>query len=180
MKPIGITGGIAEGKSTVLAMLADLGFQTASADDVAREVRSEPEVIAKIAHAAGLTAGFQPAELRAVLTDPVVRRAVNGVMHRPVLSALFATGAEFLEVPLLIETCLQDKFREIWVVTCGREEQLMRLISRYGVDEAMLILALQLPTRAKVPFATQLVRTNRPLESVRESITQLAKNHRQL
>lgn len=166
---VAITGGIAEGKSTVLSMLAEAGHPAASADAVAREILSEPATRAALAEIAGLPLTFAPSELRqAIAASEAVRRAVNRLMHPAVMDRLAHSGATFFEVPLLVEACLQDRFDRIWVVTCGHEEQRRRLILRYGGEEHVdRMLAAQLPTRAKLPFADLIVRTNAPLDHVR-------------
>ena len=93
-------------------------------------------------------------------------------MHSRIMDAIDASGAEFVEVPLLIETCQQGRFDEVWVVTCGADEQRKRLMQRYGesvrVDE---ILATQLPTEAKIPFADVVIRTNCEPEAVSRSVS---------
>jgi dephospho-CoA kinase len=168
-----ITGGIAEGKSTLLGCLSELGYRTASADDIARDVFNDPGVNRLIATTAALAFPVNPSDLRQAFADrPHVRRLVNGVMHPRVLKGLKESTAEFVEIPLLIETCLQSEFDQIWVVTCGREEQLRRLRKRYGDSfDFHALLAAQLPTSAKTPFADEVFRTNQPIESVRRNVS---------
>jgi dephospho-CoA kinase len=166
---IGITGGIAEGKSTVLRYLREAGYRVASADDVARGLLRAPDVRSAVATAVGLPADFTAPDLRdRLIADGTARRAVNAVLHPLVLAGLAETGAEVLEVPLLIETALQGVFDEIWVVTCGPDEQRRRLIERVGSKAlAQSILALQLPTSAKLPFAHVILRTNQSRRRVK-------------
>src|SRR5579872_1266297 len=149
---VGVTGGIAEGKSTVLRYLREAGYSVASADDIARKVSAEPDVRAQIGRLAGLTSDFTTAELRHhLMSDIGLRRALNAALHPRIIAELRATSADFVEVPLLIETAIQSSFDEIWVVTCGAEEQVARLNLRTG-DEAVSkqFLALQLPPESKL------------------------------
>ena len=166
---VGITGGVAEGKSTVLRYLREAGYRVASADDAARRILDIPDVRQAVARAASLDVSFARAELMERLSSrPESRRAVNRVLHPYIVDALAETGAEFIEVPLLVETGLQDRFEEVWVVTCGVEEQVRRLVERVGDKAAaQQILALQLPTTAKVPFADVILRTNEPRRRVK-------------
>jgi len=115
-----------------------------------------------------------PPQRRRDRADPGRGRGVKPWRHRPGLDGLLALGADFVEVPLPFEVCLGAHFSGIWVGTCGPQEQMRRLLERYPRAEAQSMLATQLPTRAKIPFANHVVRTNLPLEAVRESITQLA------
>ena len=174
---VAITGGIGEGKSTVLTILGDLGHTTQSADSIAREIAAKPEVRAEIAALARLRNDFAPADLRDRLaSSEALRRAINRLMHPLVMSAISRSDATFVEVPLLIEACLQSTFDQVWVVTCGAEEQRRRLLDRYSDPEHVeRMLATQLPTRAKIPFAELVVRTNAPLEHVRRLLSAASK-----
>lgn len=171
---VAITGGIGEGKSTVLRMVAEMGYGVASADALAREIFLLPDVNAELAAIAGVPAPIAPAALReAIAVSDIARRQVNAVMHARIVNAIEASGADFVEVPLLLEAGLQGRFDRLWVVTCGPDEQRKRLLDRYG-DEAHIsaLLSTQLPTRAKIPFADVIVRTNESLESVRRLVSE--------
>jgi dephospho-CoA kinase len=74
----------------------------------------------------------------------------------------------FIEVPLLIETATHQWFDEVWVCDAGDEARWRRLLDRLGGDQesARRLLATQLPTKAKIPFADRIIRTDRPFESV--------------
>lgn len=170
---VAITGGIGEGKSTVLKMLAELGHPVASADEVARQIYTEPAIQARLGEIAALDEGFHPAELRdAIARSDEIRRSVNRLMHPLVMSNILLTNATFVEVPLLFEACLQSTFHQIWVVTCGEEEQRRRLLERYG-DAAHVarLLSSQLPSRTKIPFADFTLRTNNTLYHVRRLLS---------
>lgn len=171
-----MTGGIAEGKSTVLEILSGLGIAVASADLIAAEVLDQPHVRARIVGQVGLPRDFSRADLRSEMNgSPAVRRAVNSTLHPLVLEVIARSGAQAVEVPLLCETCLTDAFSYVWVVTCGPEEQLRRLKARLGSEsEAVSALAWQLPTRAKLPFADAIVRTNCERADVHSHVTGLA------
>lgn len=165
---IAVTGGIAEGKSTVLGYLAELGYSTASSDDFAREVFRDSEVQDRLAALLGARAPVSAADLRAALSrSSAVRRSVNRLMHPGVAERIAECPATFVEIPLLIETCLQRAVDAVWVVACGPEEQLRRLVSRYGKNAAIELLESQLRTSVKMPFADVIVRTNQPVDTVK-------------
>lgn len=163
---LAVTGGIAEGKSTVVGYLRDAGYSTASADEAAREVFGSPDVQAFVSDRLGSS---DPARVReAVASDASFRRSFNRLTHPKILAKLDDLEADVVEVPLLIEACLQQRFDRVWVVTCGPQEQLRRLVERLGdVPSAESLLATQLPSRVKIPFADCIVRTNLPEETVR-------------
>jgi dephospho-CoA kinase len=176
---VAVTGGIAEGKSTVLAMLDDLGFQTASSDQFARQAFYEAEVQAQFSKLTGLPLPVSPADLRGALVgSTVLRRAVNRIMHPHVVASIEESAAQFIEVPLLIETCLQTMFDEVWVVTCGPEEQTRRLDARYGQESGARLIDTQLSSFVKTPFADVVVRTNLPIETVKRYVEQVAQSVR--
>ncbi|MBX3110957.1 MAG: dephospho-CoA kinase [Fimbriimonadaceae bacterium] len=164
---IAVTGGIAEGKSTLVAALAQAGLRCISADEVAREVRAEPATVAKVADLFGIAPDHLDEGLRGVLTDPVARRQLNALMHPLVWGRMRETPHDVAEVPLLIESCLQTAYDYVVVVTCGEEEQRRRLTDRVGdAEKARQLLRTQLPTRAKLPFADRIVRTDGTLADV--------------
>ena len=174
---IALTGGIAEGKTTVLRTLSEFGVRTASADEIAREVLDDPAVSGKVAQRMGLSEPLDREKLgRAIAANPAKRRALNSILHPEILARMIEARAVVIEVPLLVETCLQGAFRRTWVVTCGPEEQLRRLTDRLGDEgEALRMLALQLPTRVKCAFADRIIRTDRPLDSVVSDVRELAR-----
>jgi len=169
---IAITGGIAEGKSTVLAYLDDLGYSTASGDLIARDVFHGAETQRRLSELLGVRIAVSPQSLRDRLSDPVIRRGANSIMHPAILAGIRAATATFVEVPLLVETCLQGEFDRIWVVSCGYREQLQRLTDREGNEVvAEALIRTQLASRAKIPFADRLIRTNQPETSVKRLVT---------
>jgi dephospho-CoA kinase len=173
---VAVTGGIAEGKSTVLGYLAELGYETASSDLYARECFFDEGIQHQLANLLETQIPVSPDQLRPVLASSFqIRRAVNRAMHPLVVDRILASSAEFFEVPLLIETCLHPLFDEVWVVTCGLEEQLLRLAERYGEDQAMLLIDSQLRTLSKTPFCDVEVRTNTPQETVKRFVGRAAR-----
>jgi dephospho-CoA kinase len=159
---VAITGGVAEGKSTVLGYLRELGFATAQSDDIAHGVLDLPEVQSELSESLGLPLPITPEQLREVVWHyPAARRALNRATHRHVLARLRESPAQFIEVPLLLEACLQAEFARVWVVTCGPEEQRKRMLARTSdAEQVDAILASQLPTAVKTAFADVVVRTN--------------------
>lgn len=170
---VAVTGGIGEGKSTVLAYLREAGYATDSADDIARQVILQPPVQALLLERVGATDAAAVRERLA--DDPDFRRDLNALMHPSIADSMIHSTAQFLEVPLLIEACLQSSFSQVWVVTCGSDLQLSRLVSRLGnLERAAEMLRTQLPTCVKIPFADTVVRTNCDEESVRAYVIEAA------
>lgn len=175
---LAITGGIAEGKSTIVDFLSAKGLQTFSADQAVRllwedsDIRSDALTILELPFSAEK---FQIHEK--ISSDVLARRRLNAFFHPLVQSQIHASRADVFEVPLLIEACMYPLFQRVWVVTCGPQLQRERLVSRKIPPEiADKILSSQLSTRAKIPFAHAVFRTNLDLNDVLEQVLAEAKS----
>ncbi|MCL5677221.1 MAG: dephospho-CoA kinase, partial [Firmicutes bacterium] len=132
MKVIGLTGGIASGKSTVTAMLRELGARVIDSDVLAREVVAPGtpglrEVVAAFGPGvltpegeldrkklAGLVFGDGEARARLnAIVHPRVRERLAGELERAAGDGL---PVVVLDVPLLIETGLRELCQQVWVV----------------------------------------------------------------
>lgn len=153
----------------MMGFIREFGGSIVSADDIAREILADDLIRREISQIAGLAGPYDPADLRVkMILDPDVRRKVNAFLHPFIWQRLRNSPANFFEIPLLFETCLQSAYDRVWVVSCGREQQWKRLHQRYGENEfTQGILDMQLRTEVKVAFADQIIRTNSSLEAVR-------------
>jgi dephospho-CoA kinase len=159
-----------------MAMIAEMGYETASSDAMARAVFLRPEVQRQLAEIAeNGREDITPSELRVAMAgSDQVRKRVNQVMHPQIRSLMEASSAQFHEVPLLIEACLQGHYEEIWVVTCGPVEQRRRLIERLDDEEAADALILsQLSSEVKKVFASEVIRTEKVVSEVQSTVRRL-------
>ena len=189
MKIIGLTGGIACGKSTVSAELRALGAAIIDADALAHEL-SQPhrpiynayvERFGREIVAADGTLD-RAAIARRVFADPAVRAEVEAIAHpiirRAAEERLRAARDEnkraaVLDVPLLFEAGWDALADETWVVALPREEQLARLLARdtsMDAGEARARIAAQICARADV-----IVDNSGTKEEIREYIGKLWK-----
>jgi dephospho-CoA kinase len=175
---IGLTGGVATGKSTVARLLAARGAVIVDADQLAREaVEPGSPALAEIA------AEFGPAALRPdgaldrpavaalVFADAGRRRRLEAITH-PRIQALMADrivaalGTQsplvVADIPLLYENGRDAMFEGVMVVWCDRATQLARLVTRDGLDpaEAERRLAAQMPADEKRARATWVIDNN--------------------
>jgi len=173
---IGLTGGIATGKSTVAAMLAERGAAVVDSDRVAREV-VEPGTagLAAVVSAFGDgvvdgTGRLDRARLAALIfADPGRRRRLEEILHplirtRTLELAAAATAAGppliAVDVPLLFEVGRQRDFPDgVMLVYADAATQLQRLREREGLDAeaAARRLAAQLPIDGKRSLATWVI-----------------------
>jgi len=149
-----------------MEILRKQGLHSVSADQVARELWQSEQFFAEISSELGVPKLTRELLREQISADSNFRREVNSIFHPRIWAEIFAKEPFVVEVPLLIEACLQGQFARVWVVTCGPEEQLRRLESRVGTELAGRLIRTQLPTRAKIPFADEVIRTNQALPLV--------------
>ena len=147
---IGLTGGIASGKSSVGRLLAAQGLPLLDADVYAREALApgSPGGQAVLErYGAGVRAPGGAIDRAAlgqiVFSDGAERRWLEELVH-PLVRARFAAELEalvaeplvVLVVPLLFEAGLEALCSEVWLVDCNETQQLQRLMARDGLGEA--------------------------------------------
>jgi dephospho-CoA kinase len=163
MLRIGLTGGIASGKSTVAQLFAARGATVLDTDTIAREVvePGTPGLAALVAALGGeildREGRLDRAELRRrVFADAATRREVEAILHPAIVAELEhrsreSTGPyQVFVIPLLVESRLERIVDRILVVDCPEEEQLRRLMARDGEsrESALQMLETQ-ATRAR-------------------------------
>jgi dephospho-CoA kinase len=180
MQRIAITGGVAEGKTTVLRIFESLGAQAISSDQLAATLLLPgtevwEQLIREFGQAIIAADGARERLATLAFGDAAVRRRLNRIMHPAVVQALQARLSErepsptpiFVEVPLLIEVALQGVFDAVVVVQATPALQRQRLLARgLSLPRARQILRAQLPTRCKTVFADWVIRTHGSLEQV--------------
>ena len=188
MLRVGLTGGIATGKSTVAVLFAQLGAAIVDTDVIAREVVApgEPGLEAVIAHF-GTTILTARGELdraalrRIVFADAERRRALEAILH-PLIRARTLRAFERLDapyalivVPLLLETGFAELVDRILVVDCPEAVQHERLMRRDAADarEADAILAAQLDREARLTRADDVIDNGGSLAATRAQVATL-------
>lgn len=189
---LGITGGIACGKSLVCQFFRELGAAVLSADELAREVvRPGEEAYKKIISHFGkgiLTAeGDIDRSLLAqkIFLVPAERQELNRITH-PAIAHLADKRIKELrqnptvpliiyEAPLLFEAKAEERVDLVLVVTTSPEQQLERLMQRDGLsqEEALLRIAAQMPLAEKISRADILVKNNASQAKTRKLIQKI-------
>ena len=191
LKRVALTGGIATGKSYVLARLAAAGIPTLDADTLAREAvapgtdglaavvgRFGPEVLD------GTGALNRAALAQLVFSDEAARRDLEGIIHPRVRAATDAwlVGLEsdkhavaVVAIPLLFETGREADFDAVVVTSCTPETQLRRLMARdhLSEDDARRRIAAQLPLAEKVRRADYVINTDTTFEATERAVVSL-------
>lgn len=192
---IGLTGGIASGKSTVADLFRALGVPVLDADAVVHELLgSDREVLD------GLRRMFGPEALtpegtadrawlrRHVFTDDEARTRLEALLHPRVRRHMQAWTREqdapyvVLVVPLLLEAGWQDEVDRILVVDAPADLRLKRLLQRPGMDEATAraIMQIQIDDEDRRQAADDLLVNDRDLVALRREVGALHHGYLQL
>lgn len=186
---VGLTGGVASGKSTVSAILAELGAVVIDADVLAREVVAPgSEGLAEIVEAFGpevVTADGhldRPAVGAIVFADEERRRVLEGIIHPRVrersheLEEAAPAGAVVVhDIPLLAETGQADRFDAVVVVDVPLEVQLERMVQLREMthDDARARVAAQAEREHRLAIATHVIENTGSLEELRARVEQV-------
>ncbi len=187
MRIIGLTGGIASGKSTVSAIFRELGAPIIDADEIAREV-VEPgapalaEISRRFPNVVGRDGRLDRRKLaEQIFADLSERAALNAILHPRIQQiflemarALEADGADLViyDAALLIENQLHERMDGVIVVTTTPELQLAHLMERDALsrEQAEARLAAQMPLAEKVRHARWVIDNSRDLASTRSQV----------
>jgi dephospho-CoA kinase len=190
---IGLTGGIASGKSTVARMFKELGAPLIDTDVIAREVVAPGEPgLAAVRKAFGDDIITDSGELdRAALRERIfrdsdARRRLEKILHplirARVIAALKETEAPYviIAVPLLVETGFNELVDRVLVVDCEPQTQIARLMERDGEsrESATTIVNAQAARSDRLAIAHDLVANDGELEATQQQVQSL--HHRYL
>ena len=192
-KIIGITGGIASGKSTVVEEIRQAGYQVIDADAVVHDLQAK---------------GGQLYQALLDWLGPEILTA-DGQLNRPKLSQLIFSSPEhqvksaqlqndiirqalaqerdrlaqsedifFMDIPLLVELDYLDWFDAIWLVYVDEDKQVQRLMERNGYNQAQAQqrIVAQMPLLEKKKYATLVLDNNGSLEDLQQQVRQALKN----
>ena len=192
MLRLGLTGGIASGKSAVAAMLREMGFAVLDADSLAHRL-IEPgqpaydEVLQEFGQAVLAPGGrVDRAKLSAIVFNDRARLdRLNAIVHPRVAEIVFrqfteweragTRDAAFVEAALLIESGIHKTLDGLVVAWCEPEQQLERLVARgLSEAEARRRIAAQLPVAEKLRLATEKIDCSGSLEQTRLQVQALA------
>ena len=180
---IGLTGGIASGKSTVTSYLREKGYPVIDADRVVHDLQAPGGALYRV-----LVEHFGREILdksgvldRAVLgqrifSNPSERDWSNRVQGQLIREALAdardrqaaQSGLFFMDIPLLIEQGYEDWFEAVWLVAVSKETQLKRLMERNHLSEveAKERMASQMPLEVKRSHADLVLDNNGDLAAL--------------
>ena len=189
---VGLTGGIASGKSTVAEMFAAYGVPVIDTDVIAREVVTPGQpALAEIREAFGpgviaADGTLDRAAMRAIVFgDDAARRRLEAIVHPRIGIATAeqadAAGGDYqiIVVPLLVESSLRAFVDRVLVVDCDEETQVARLLARDAESEAQArrMLAAQSSRAERLAMADDVVSNEGDLEQTREQVRALHRRY---
>ena len=188
MYQIGLTGGIATGKSTVLQMLIQLGAAYIDGDEIAREaVCLGSTGLKQIMETFGRDMLQEDGSLNReklgnlVFADPASKERLNKLLHPAIQDKLKEKLAKLekekinivvLDIPLLYEVKYQNQVQEVWVVYVSETLQLNRLMKRNGYTEkdALARIRSQYPIENKKTLANVVIDNSGSLANTKRQI----------
>ena len=185
---VGLTGGIASGKSTAAKFFGALGVPILDSDQIARDVvepgqpplgqlveRFGPSILTPDGHL------DRPALREIVFSDPMARADLEALTHPAIGAAMEARSAaaggpyQILIIPLLVEKNLSAHVDRVLVVDCEEQLQLKRLRAREGstLEQARAILNAQASRAARLKAADDVIHNDTDMNAVREQVAAL-------
>ena len=194
MKTIGLTGGIASGKSTVAHILKQHGLPVVSSDELAHHAleRGTPAYNAVLDKFGNGILNQDDGQInrrelgRIVFNDAEAKASLEQILHPVVITEVKklihyyqSIGIKILiiEVPLLFEVGIGGLFDAVWVVSCSPEIQLQRVITRdlLTADEAEQRIGAQLSLADKEGKADLIIYNNKDMAVLTEQVLQAIK-----
>jgi dephospho-CoA kinase len=192
MKRVGLTGGIASGKSVVCEMLRKKGCTILDADRIAHELiqRGQPCYL-PVVEAFGSEILDSAAEIdrqrlgALVFGNPPSLQRLNQIVHPVVIRQIQSKLAiidfgipgsrVIVEASVMVESGFHTSFEYLILVTCELEQQVERLRIRNGFSEeqARLRIAAQIPLERKKPLADWVIDNSGSLEKTKARVDQL-------
>lgn len=192
MLKVGLTGGIATGKSYVVSVLRELGCEVIDADQVARQVveAGQPafeDIVREFGPTVLTPEGTldRPKLGAIIFADADRRQRLNAIVHPRVFEAQAKWFAEVeardpqaiavVDAALMIETGSYRRFDTLVVVHCDPRLQLERLMARNGLsrEDAEARIAAQMPSAEKLAFANHAIDTTGGFEPTRQQVEAL-------
>lgn len=192
---VGLTGGIASGKSTVADMFAELGAVVIDTDLIARQVVEPGQpALEQIRHEFGERVIDEHGHLnrsemrRVIFADGEARKRLEAITHPAIqteaMRQVESLGGTYqlLVVPLLVQSPLRDYVDRVLVVDCDEQTQLKRLKARDAESEqqARRMFAAQASRKQRLAIADDIVRNDGALEATEEQVRELHERYSRL
>lgn len=194
MRKVGLTGGIASGKSTVSGMFRELGVPVIDADMIAREVVAPgSRALEAIVDAFGEEILTEEKSLNRarlgeiVFSDLSKKKVLEGILHPEIIAEQDRrlkdleregrTPVAIVDAAVMIESGSWKRFDSLVVVDCEESQQISRLRLRNGMneDEAVRRVNAQMPLSEKVKYADHVIDNRGSIDDTRKQVEELMK-----
>ncbi len=192
---IGLTGGIASGKSTVCKIFSQLGAAIIDADVIAKQV-CQPAMPAyqEIVAYFGIDLVLETGDLdrqalrQIIFHDAGARNALEAIVHPQVRKALTAqlkqchAAVTIVAVPLLVEAEMQDMFDRLLLVKANHNTQSNRLLARETISKTLVeqMISAQIDDQQRLHYADDIIDNNDDVKNLTGQIEKLMKSYQQL
>lgn len=190
---IGLTGGIASGKSTVVEMIKEAGYKVIDADQLVHDLQAKGgRLYQALLDWLGVAILLSDGELnrpklgQLIFSSEEMRHQsaeIQGKIIREELASKRDYLAKeedvfFMDIPLLIENDYQDWFDRIWLVAVSPEVQRQRLMKRnhLSAEEADMRIASQMPLSEKMSYASLVIDNNGSIDDLKEKVKSAIKD----
>lgn len=188
---IGLTGGIASGKSTISSILKELGAYIVDADIIARSVVQKGEkAYNEIVQHFGRKILMANGEINRkklghiVFSDSEKLKLLNQITHPEIIGRIKDKVEEYkdigakvivIDAAILIEVGLEWYCDSIWLVSVDKETQIRRLMERdkFAYSDALNRINSQYTNERKSQFADVIIDNNKPIEEVKKKVKEL-------
>ena len=190
---IGLTGGIASGKSTVACMFAELGIPVIDTDVIARDLvmpglPALVEIRQRFGEAVidGSGSLDRAAMRKLIFSDDQARQDLEAILHPRIGAETRRQSAEangpyqVIVVPLLLRSQLRQFVDRVLVVDCSEDVQVQRLMARdtESAEQARRILAAQASRQDRLAIADDVIRNDHDLAHLRDQVLELDRKYR--
>lgn len=190
---IGLTGGIASGKSTVVEMIKEAGYKVIDTDQLVHDMQTKggrlyQALLDWLGEAILLSDGElnRPKLGQLIFSSEEMRHQSDEIQGKIIREELAAQrdglakeeDVFFMDIPLLIENDYQDWFDQIWLVAVSPEVQRQRLMKRnhLSAEEADMRIASQMPLSEKLPYASLVIDNNGSIDDLKEKVKSAIKD----
>lgn len=195
MLKIGLTGGIASGKSTVSQLFSAFGIKIIDADLISHQlVEPGQPSLEKITQTFGSKMLLNNGELdriqlrQLIFSDPNAKQQLEAILHPKIRQQLIRQSDNssspycILSVPLLAEAKMTSLVNRILVIEIDSDEQLKRLCQRDNISrsEAMDIMAIQSSSQQRTTVADDIISNNNSPDKLNSAVANLHKKYLEL
>lgn len=186
---LGLTGGIATGKSTTSKIIKKIGIPVVDADEISRKIVYDMEIILKIKEEFGeeiyIIGELDREKLsRIVFSNKDKLKKLNMILHPAILKKIKEEFEKLkknkiivADIPLLFEVSFEDEVDKILTIYCDLETQIERLKTRksYTREESLKRINSQMKTEEKIKKSDYIINNSKNLEFLEKEVQKIIK-----